>query len=177
MAQTYAKQQDPAALLIEVARTSFARSHEKIVHCVNQLCDDELHWRPFEGQNSISNVILHLCGNVRQWIIAGVGGAPDVRKRQLEFSDRTRYSKAQLLERLADAVAEVDRVLASTPPDQVTVPRRIQGFDETVASAIFDTAAHFTGHTHEIVYITRLRKKEAYRFQWVPQGKEQGETV
>ena len=78
MAQTPVSPKDPAELLIEVARTSFARSHEKIVHCLNQLSDDDLHYRPFDSQNSISNIILHLCGNVRHrsgWEPCGHGPA------------------------------------------------------------------------------------------------------
>ncbi|MCP3696766.1 MAG: DUF1572 domain-containing protein, partial [Planctomycetaceae bacterium] len=53
-----------------------------ITHCLDQLNDDQTWWRPSESMNSIANLLLHLSGNVRQWIVSGVGGAPDVRKRQ-----------------------------------------------------------------------------------------------
>jgi hypothetical protein len=53
-------------------------------------------------------------------------------------------------------------------------PRRIQGFETTVLAALFDSVSHFVGHTHQIVYITRLRLGDAYRFQWVPATPEQG---
>ena len=56
-----------------------------IKHCVNQLTDDQLWWRPSESMNSVANLLLHLCGNLRQWIVSGVGGAADVRERQKEF--------------------------------------------------------------------------------------------
>ena len=53
-----------------------------IKHCVNQLTDDQLWWRPSESMNSVANLLLHLCGNLRQWIVSGVGGAADIRERQ-----------------------------------------------------------------------------------------------
>jgi len=51
----------------------------KIKHCLGQLTDEQVWWRPQESMNSIGNLVLHLCGNVCQWIVAGIGGAPDVR--------------------------------------------------------------------------------------------------
>src|SRR5688572_1810973 len=95
----------PQAIIHE-SRETLRKAHEKIVHCINQLNDDQLNWRPFEQQNSIANVVLHLCGNLRQWIVSGVGGVPDMRHRASEFSDRKRYGKQDLLDRLAATVHE-----------------------------------------------------------------------
>src|SRR4030095_5478991 len=91
---------------IATARRNLAEAHEKIVHCLNQLDDDQVNWRPFEQQNSIANALLQLCGNVREWIIAGGEQRPDTRHRPGEFSDRGRYSRDDLLKRLADVVHE-----------------------------------------------------------------------
>src|SRR5437773_5438823 len=104
-------------MTIEEAHTATTRhnlkeAHEKIIHCIDQLTDDQLNWRPFEQQNSIANVVLHLCGNVRQWIIAGVEQLPDRRHRPSEFSDRARYAKPDLLARLKKVVDEADATLA-----------------------------------------------------------------
>jgi hypothetical protein len=71
-------------------------------------------------------------------------------------------------------VADCDRVLAAFPPEKLLERRRIQGFDTTVLAAILDTVSHFVGHQHQIVYITRLRLGDAYRFQWTPANPEQG---
>src|SRR5581483_4634266 len=81
------------AFLVQ-ARETLASSLKKIVHCVEQLRDEDLAWRQDESQNSIQNIVLHLCGNVRQWIVHGVGGEPDVRHRPSEFSDRQPLAKA-----------------------------------------------------------------------------------
>src|SRR5205823_10006456 len=98
----------------------------------------------------------------------------DVRNRALEFSDRQNRTKAELLAMLRETVNQCDRVLAACPAVRLLEKRRIQGFDTTVLSAIFDTASHFVGHQHQIVYITRLRLGDAYRFQWTPPTPEQG---
>lgn len=162
-----------SAYLVQAGQT-LASSLAKIVHCVEQLEDQDLSWRQHESHNSIQNVVLHLCGNVRQWIVHGVAGEPDARHRPSEFSDRQPLPKAELLARLQDAVTQADLALTSFPAERLLDERRIQGFDTTVLSAIFDSVSHFVGHTHQIVYITRLRLGDAYRFQWAPADAEQG---
>jgi hypothetical protein len=162
-----------AAYLAE-ARATLAGARRKITHCFDQLADADLWWRQHESHNSIQNVILHVCGNLRQWIIHGVGGEPDVRDRPLEFADRRALPKAELAAMLNRTLEKCDSVLAALPPARLVERRRIQGFDTTVLSAIFDTVSHFVGHQHQIVYITRLRLGDAYQFQWTPGSPEQG---
>jgi hypothetical protein len=140
---------------------------------LNQLDDAQTWWRPAESMNSIANLVLHLCGNLEQWILSGVGGAVAHRNRPLEFSERTAIPKQQLSQRLSSTVSQVDAVLAQVKDATLLEPRRIQGFEETVLSAIFETLAHFNGHTQEIVYITRLQLRDTYRFEWIPSTPEQ----
>lgn len=163
-----------ARAYLEQGRIRLSRSHAKILHCVNQLSEEQMWWRPHESMNSIANVILHLCGNLRQWITSGVGGEEDVRRRSEEFSERGPIPKAELIRRLNEVVAGADAVLASTAPETLLDARRIQGFDETVLSAIFDTLAHFAGHSQEIICITRLQLGDDYQFSWKPETPEQG---
>jgi hypothetical protein len=92
----------------------------------------------------------------------------------VEFSDRQNRPEAELLAMLRDTVNKCDKVLAACPASRLLEKRRIQGFDTTVLSAIFDTVSHFVGHQHQIVYITRLRLGDAYKFQWTPPTPEQG---
>lgn len=162
-----------SAAFIKESRNDLQYNFKKIVYCLEQLSDEDVWWRPFESANSLQNIILHLCGNVRQWIISGIGGAPDIRNRPEEFADRRPIPKRELIEKLAAVMTESDGVLAKVDSDSILEPRRIQGFDETVLSAAMGTVTHFVGHTHQVVYITRLRLGEAYRFYWVPQSPEQ----
>ena len=72
-------------LIKEVRRRLIEESAPRIEKCLNRLTDDQIWWRPNSESNSIGNLVLHLSGNVRQWIIAGVGGQPDTRTRNEEF--------------------------------------------------------------------------------------------
>jgi hypothetical protein len=158
---------------VNAMRHTLSEGMRKIEHCVDQLDDKQIWWRPREEMNSIANVMLHLSGNLRQWIIAGVGGATDVRNRPMEFADRSGRGKEGVVGILKGVVAEADGVLAKVTAGQLMSPRRIQGYEETVMSAIGDTVAHFRGHVQEIIHMTREQLGEKYRFDFVPRGKEQ----
>jgi hypothetical protein len=159
--------------IISATRSTLAEGMRKIEHCVGQLNDEQVWWRPRPEMNSIANLMLHLSGNLRQWIVAGLGGAKDVRNRPLEFSDRSDRKKAELLAILKTTVTEADAVLAKLTAEQLILPRRIQGFETNVIGAIMDTIPHFRGHVQEIIHITRQQLGEKYRFDFVPKGKEQ----
>ena len=166
---------DELAAVVGAAATNELESAlNRIKHCLGQLNDEQVwgHSRP--GLNSIGNLILHLCGNLRQWIVAGVGGASDVRNRPAEFAEQGPIPKEDLLFRLEGVVKEAMRVLESVDAQQLTAVRRIQGFDATGLAAIFDGVPHFRGHTQEIVHMTRLRLEDAYQFAWTPTTPEQG---
>ena len=161
------------AYLVE-ARKQLAKASDTIRHCLSQLTDAQISWRPHESMNSVGNLVLHLCGNVRQWIISGVGGEPDVRDRPNEFAERGPFGKEDGLRQLDEVVERADAVLRTAPPLLLLERRRIQGFDTTGLSAIFDSVAHFKGHAQEIVYLTRMQLGDNYRFEWVPSTPEEG---
>jgi hypothetical protein len=164
---------DVSALLIEGARGGLAKGLKKIRHCVDQLNDEQLWWRPRPEMNSIANLLLHLAGNLRQWIVSGVGGAPDVRDRPVEFADRSGAPKSEVVAKLESVVRDCDAVFARLGPDDLAAPRRIQGFDATVTSAILDVISHLQGHVQEIIHMTREQLGDGYRFDFVPKGAEQ----
>jgi uncharacterized damage-inducible protein DinB len=162
-----------ATLFVSTTRECLSEGMRKIEHCISQLSDDQLWWRPTSDMNSIANLMLHLSGNLRQWILAGIGGAKDVRNRPAEFADHSHRPKADVLAKLKSVVNEADTVLARLDEQQLLSARRIQGYDNTVLSAAFDTIAHFRGHVQEIIHITRQQLGENYKFDFVPQDPEQ----
>jgi hypothetical protein len=113
-------------------------------------------------------------GNVRQWIVAGVGRELDVRDRPREFAERGPIAKSELLERLRKTVDRSIEIVSSQSADAVIGSRRIQGFDTTVAEALVDSVAHFRGHAQEIISLTRQQLQGRYEFYFVPQSAEQG---
>lgn len=165
---------DLGLAFIGVARRQLAERADRIGHCVGQLDEGQVWWRPQKSMNSIANLLLHLRGNLRQWIVSGVGGMPGVRDRPGEFSERGAIPKDELLGRFRAVVAEVDGVLANLDDGRLLEPRRIQGFDETVLSATWHSLEHLGGHAQEIIHLTRLQLGDRYRFAWTPSTPEQG---
>lgn len=161
------------------AAVGAAAAHEldsalgRIKHCVGQLTDQQVWHRSQPGLNSIGNLILHLCGNLRQWIVAGLGGIPDVRNRPAEFAEQGPIPTVELVRGLEAVVEDSKRVLAGIDARRLAAPHRIQGFDVTGVVAIFDSVPHFRGHTQEIIYMTRLQLGDAYKFAWTPTTPEQ----
>jgi hypothetical protein len=164
---------DVSQAFTDGARSELSEGLSKIDHCLNQLADEQAWWRPRPEMNSIANLMLHLAGNLRQWIVAGVGRAPDMRDRPGEFADRSGASKSELLAKLQGVIRECDAVLARLGPDDLLAPRRIQGYDVTVAGAIFHVIPHFRGHVQEIIHMTRAQLGDRYQFEFVPKTPEQ----
>jgi hypothetical protein len=163
-----------AAAVGTEAATQLEKALERIKHCLAQLSDEQVWWRPQPSLNSIGNLILHLSGNVRQWIVSGVGGAKDNRNRPAEFAECGPISKEELIRRLDAVVAEAKRSLTGLTAEQMVAARHIQGFDVTGLEAIFSSVPHFHGRTQEIIHITRSQLGEAYKFAWAPATIEQG---
>lgn len=128
----------------------------KIERCLERLTDEQVWWRPNAESNSIGNLLLHLEGNARQWILSGVGGAPDARVRQSEFDERTPLARAALLERLRGTLGEIDLALAGLSAAALLESRRIQDYDVTVLGAIFHVVEHFAMHTGQILLMTKM---------------------
>ncbi len=139
-----------------------------IVKCLQQLSKEEIWWRPNSASNSAGNLVLHLCGNVRQWIIAGLGGAEFQRKRDLEFSEQGPIPRKALLAQLRGTVREACRVLAKLSDDSLSRKFKIQGYHVTGLKAAFHVVEHFGYHTGQIIYITKLKRSQDLKFTHLP---------
>jgi len=132
----------------------------RIVRCLATLDETDVWWRANAESNSIGNLLLHLAGNARQWIVSGVGGVPDVRVRDSEFTatDKEGLTKAELLARLHATLKEVDSVLARLDTATLLDTRTIQNCTGvTVLEAVFHVVEHFSMHTGQIILLTKLR--------------------
>ena len=150
---------DAASVFLAESRRQLTEDHlPRVERCVAMLSDDELWWRPAEGNNSVGNLLLHLAGNLRQWVVSGVGGEPDRRTRQAEFDESGPLSHGQALNTLRASVRDADRVLAAADPDSLLTERRVQGLDVTGLYAIYHAVEHFSMHTGQIILLTKMRK-------------------
>jgi len=147
----------------------------KIRRSVESLDEGDLWWRPNVESNSVGNLVLHLAGNIRQWIVSGVGGKPDIRERAGEFAadgtgDAAEWSRARLLTYLEETLADVDATLAELSPDDLMECTVIQGMDVTYLEAVFHAVEHFSMHTGQIIYIAKLRTGHDLHFYDVKDG-------
>ena len=136
----------------------------KIERCLEKLKDDEVWWRRGEESNSIGNLLLHLSGNVRQWIVSGIGGAADTRARQTEFDERGQIPRAELLDKLRQTLREADAVLENLDPGSILERRIFQGTEESVMDAVFHVVEHFSMHTGQIILLTKMLTESDLRF-------------
>ncbi len=136
----------------------------RIKASLQQLSEAEIWQRPNEQTVSVGNLVLHLCGNVRQWILTGLGGQPDTRQRSEEFSEPGPLPAEKLIRDLDSLMAAVDRVLAQMTPEQWVARRTVQGFDETGIGILIHVVEHFSYHTGQIVYAVKSRKNVDLKF-------------
>ncbi len=136
----------------------------KIERCLEKLTDEQIWWRPNEESNSIGNLVLHLCGNARQWIVAGLGSEADTRVRHDEFAQRDLITRADLLTLLRSTLADVEKVLRAVDSPTLLSHREIQGHDVDVLEAIFHVTEHFSMHTGQIILLTKLLTASDLRF-------------
>jgi uncharacterized damage-inducible protein DinB len=148
-------------IFLQQSRNLLVRDYlPKLERCLDRLSDDEVWWRPNEPSNSVGNLLLHLCGNVTQWIVAGVGGRQFERRRQQEFDERGPIGRDELRGRIHRVVANADEVLGAVRPSDLVTRRSIQGYDVTVLEAVYHVVEHFSMHTGQVILITKMRTGE-----------------
>jgi len=137
------------------AADKLAENVRRIEACLTELPPLSLWARESEAENAVGNLLLHLDGNVRQWILSGVGAEPDARDRPSEFAARSGADASVLLSQLRRTVGEAVDLIRALPHRRLTEQVSIQGYDTTVLSAIFHVVEHFSGHTYQIILLTK----------------------
>jgi uncharacterized damage-inducible protein DinB len=152
------------ALIQEVEHRLFDESLPRILECLEKLTDEQIWWRPNESSNSIGNLVLHLCGNVRQWIGTGLGHHPDNRKRQTEFDERRVIERDVLVSELVATMTMAKSVISNFPETELLTSRPVQTFNETGMSILIHVTEHFSYHTGQIAYITKWLSGKSLSF-------------
>ena len=128
----------------------------RIHDCATRLTEDQIWLRQSQNENSVGNLILHLTGNVRQWIGHSVGGAADTRDRDSEFAARGGIERAALLVKLDEVLDDAMATIRALPPQRLTEQITIQRYTVTVLEAIYHVIEHFAQHTAQIIFATKL---------------------
>lgn len=135
--------------------TTLRQRYEHLEECIGKLTPEQVWQRGGESQNAAGNLMLHLTGNIRQWILAGVAGVPIQRNRDEEFSARGGAHPDVLTQDLRDAIDAACGVIEGLAPARLTEAVSIQGFDVSVLEAIYHVVEHFSEHTGQIILFTK----------------------
>ena len=147
---------DTSQYFLDQARWYFASYYlPRVERCLEQLTEEDVWRRANDASNSIGNLVLHLSGNVQQWIIGGVGDLQYTRDREHEFGERGGFTREELLARLKETLTKADQVLANVDPNRLLERKEIQGNDVTLMQAILRIVQHFGLHTGQIMLLTK----------------------
>jgi uncharacterized damage-inducible protein DinB len=128
----------------------------RIATCMDQLSEDQIWARNSGNENAIGNLVLHLCGNVRQWIGYGAAGKSDIRERDREFAARGGIEAPELKKRLAAVVQEAADIIRGLTTGRLAERTTIQSYNVTVLEAVYHVVEHFSQHTGQIIFATKL---------------------
>jgi uncharacterized protein YjbJ (UPF0337 family) len=123
--------------------------------CLGKLTEAQIWERDGAHENAVGNLVLHLCGNARQWVMHGVGGAKDVRVRDAEFSADGGWSGAELMELFANTMAEARGVIAAVPAERLVELIHPQNREVSVLEAIYQVVGHVQQHVGQIILLTK----------------------
>lgn len=137
---------------------------ERVEKCLEHLREEELWQRPNNALNSVGNLILHLCGNIGQYIVSALGENPDLRKRDEEFSATGGWAKAELLSLLQATTAKANAVIGQQSAGSLSKNRRVQAYTLTGVGIILHVVEHYSYHTGQIAFWTKLLKEKDLGF-------------
>ena len=152
-------------LFLEFSRRKLLEEYwPRLRDCVESLTDEQVWWRPNEASNSVGNLILHLNGNVRQWLVSSFNRLEDTRDRPAEFSERRVIPAAGLLENLGATMQNGSEVFARLTAADLLTTFQIQGYTVNGLEAVYQVVEHFGMHYGQIVFITKLVRADDLGF-------------
>ena len=148
---------DPIRLFLDFSHQKlFGQYVPRLRSCVDSLTDEQVWWRANPASNSVGNLLLHLNGNVGQWMVASFNRLPDERDRPAEFHEEERPAKSVLMERLNATLARAEQTLLNLTADDLLATWTIQGYTLTGLAAVYQVVEHFGLHYGQIAYITKM---------------------
>jgi hypothetical protein len=147
---------DVTGLFLDFSRRKLLEQYwPRLRACVEPLTEEQVWWRPNAASNSIGNLILHLNGNVRQWLVDSFNRSEDRRDRPAEFAETGSISASALLERMGATMREAAQVLARLTQADLVAPYEIQGYKVWGLDAVYQVVEHFAMHYGQILYIAK----------------------
>jgi len=160
-------------LLKEFRRRVGEESMPRIKTCLSLLSEEEIWYRPNKNTNSVGNLVLHLCGNARQWILSGLGGQADHRDRDAEFVQEGGIRRDELEQQLDILIEELDAVIKQLTPADLLPRRPVQIYEENGVAILVHVIEHFSYHVGQITYLTKaLKDVDTQYYGNLPLGKQ-----
>lgn len=158
-------QPTPTNLFLTFSRNKLLSQYwPRLRSCVESLTDEQIWWRPNAASNSIGNLLLHLNGNLRQWIVDSFNRREDHRDRPAEFAAAGQISGRDLLTRLESTLSAARDVLDRLAESDLIAPMEIQGYNVHGLEAIYQVVEHFGLHYGQIAYITKMLRDQDLGF-------------
>jgi len=139
----------------EFKRRMQEESLARIVQCIHLLGDESLWYTPNKNINSVANLVLHLSGNIKQYVHTTFGAQPDVRKRDLEFSSSKTHSKDELIKLIEDSINQAVQYVQKSVPTAFENNYDVQCFKESGISILIHVIEHTSYHVGQITQMTK----------------------
>lgn len=154
-----------AQLFLEFSRNKLLDQYWlRLRTSVEQLTDEQIWWRPNPACNSVGNLLLHLNGNVGQWLVASFNAQEDARNRPAEFNERRRIPGKQMLDQLDWTMRQAAKVLDRLTSEDLEATYHIQGYTVSGLAAVYQVVEHFGMHYGQVIYITKALRAEDLGF-------------
>src|SRR5580658_1545453 len=136
----------------------------RIEFCLEKLNEDQVWARGGQHENAIGNLVLHLTGNVRQWIVSTLGNSPFDRDRDSEFAARGGVTAKELSDNLRATVEQATLVISGLNRAQLTRTYEVQNYQVSGVEAVYHVVEHFSQHTGQIIFATKMLSGEDLGF-------------
>ncbi|MBI3653442.1 MAG: DUF1572 family protein [Acidobacteria bacterium] len=140
---------------------------QQILSCVEELTDEQLWWRANETSNSVGNLLIHLSGSLRHFIVKTMGGSDYERNRPAEFAERRQLPKAEVVSMFAATIAEVTQVLEAFETKRLLEPTPEPAYNATMLNLLVNVAVHLATHAGQIVYVAKMLQEGAVDEVWM----------
>lgn len=131
----------------------------EIARCCDRLNEEQMWQRGGDHENSVGNLLLHLAGNIRQWILHGIADQPDVRRRDEEFALTPSTTSAEARAHFDQTLEEAARVIESLDPERlgIVIDPQPNGTwrKTTILEAILLVVTHAAHHSGQIILLTK----------------------
>ena len=123
---------------------------------LSKIEEKEIWKRQNQALNPLGNQLLHICGNMTQYVLSGLGRERDNRERDIEFSTEDGYTSDDLLQQLLGTTQRASAVINEASEADLLLVYKVQGFEFSGIGLVLHAVEHFSYHTGQIAIQVKL---------------------